>query len=255
MKKYYINRLIRIIPLYYLVIIYFFIKDTIIQFNYDVPVDIYKIGWLRFFAFLNIFIPNTTDYWSNVGGTWTIFVFLLFYILFPVIRKFAVSIRRSIVLWIGAFIISFISNFDCINDAFPIVYMHYFLLGILIYQVWKKGQEIIFIWAGIILILCREVVYPIMDMFVLILLLCILVISSKWIEIDNRIGKKVIDKLDEYSFCIYLIHPIVMELAGELYNLGMQMIATIGGTLIMSVFAHELFEKPVQKKLKQILLK
>lgn len=102
LKNYYINRLIKIVPIYYLVITYFFIVDTVIGHNYNIPVDVYKVGWLRYFAFFNIFIPNATNYWDNIGSTWTIFVFLLFYILFPFMKRFAVNIKRTMILWGGA---------------------------------------------------------------------------------------------------------------------------------------------------------
>lgn len=92
-----------------------------------------------------------------------------------------------------------------------------------------------------------------MDIFVLTLLFCILVISSKWLNIDCNLGKKIIDKLDEYSYCIYLIHPIVMGWAGEVHDSLVKAILIIGGTMILSVSVHEFFEKPIQKRLTGIL--
>lgn len=80
-----IKRVIRVLALYYAVIIWFFITDTYI-FHFSVP-DETGWGWKRYFLFLNGFISPGSDqygYWSNLGASWTIPVFVIAYVSIPI---------------------------------------------------------------------------------------------------------------------------------------------------------------------------
>ncbi|MBQ9375118.1 MAG: acyltransferase [Ruminococcus sp.] len=79
--QFYKKRIIRILPLYYFSILVFFITESFV-FR-DVPKDDMHLGWLRYIFCLNGIVPSEGYFWSNIGITWTIPVFLMFYILAP----------------------------------------------------------------------------------------------------------------------------------------------------------------------------
>lgn len=79
--QFYKKRAIRILPLYYFCILYYFITETFI-FR-DVPTDPSGLGWLRYLFCLNGIVPSDGYFWSNIGITWTIPVFVLFYLIAP----------------------------------------------------------------------------------------------------------------------------------------------------------------------------
>lgn len=90
------KRLIRILALYYAVILWFYISDTYI-FSFSV-VDETGYGWKRYFLFLNGFIKPATDnygYWHNLGASWTIPVFAFAYVTIPLYLKILKGAMRK----------------------------------------------------------------------------------------------------------------------------------------------------------------
>ena len=88
-KKYYIKRISVILPLYYSVILYFFISETILEYFKisHIPIDDYHIGWFRYIFLLNGFINSNCEFWRNLGMTLTIPIFAFFYLIAPIFQK------------------------------------------------------------------------------------------------------------------------------------------------------------------------
>lgn len=90
---YWYKRVVRLLPLYYFVIVIYFIAETYIFKT--VPVDSTGLGWLRYFLLLFGFVKSDVKFWHNIGFTWTIPVFLIFYLLAPLKLKIIKSFWQS----------------------------------------------------------------------------------------------------------------------------------------------------------------
>lgn len=77
-KTYYVKRILRICPVYYLVIVYnIFFWGILLNWNW--PVDSSGMYWWRYFLFLSTTVPTGEGLWINVNATWTISAFMFFY--------------------------------------------------------------------------------------------------------------------------------------------------------------------------------
>ncbi|MBR6452384.1 MAG: acyltransferase [Lachnospiraceae bacterium] len=90
---FYKKRLLRIVPLYWAVLVIAYILELITYlpqqglavFSSDGPCG---IAYLRYFVFLNMTVPSENfTLWNNRFGFWTLPAFVLFYLLAPLIRK------------------------------------------------------------------------------------------------------------------------------------------------------------------------
>lgn len=254
-KRYYVDRLIRIVPIYYIVILYNFILHTFIL--NDVPVDIMHLEWLRYFLFLNIVIPGYDNFWTNLCSTWTIPCFVLFYFLFPIFNKCIRNLKTSILVWGIFFGISFV-NIPNINLV-PLHSLHYFLIGGIIFYIIQEKKEMIFIVVCTAFIIFLGIKTSDWNTYIWILLFSVLLISSMGFEIKNKIIVFTINELDNCSYAIYLIHAVCIELIdmyrnSSLNGVSQSVIYAIGvfGTIFLSIIIHKAFEVPVTKWLKKI---
>lgn len=252
-KEYYLMRSIRIGPMYYLVIIYYFVLHVFIL--QDVPQDTFSLGWLRYFLFFNIFSTQNNDFWSNLGFTWSIFSFVLFYIMMPILRKVCRSFYQSGIICLMLYFLSFHIRIIAFEN------MYIFVIGIVIYYTLKEQKEDSVICGCIILIITHSIISNEYNSIIRILMFILLIIASRKCKISNQRITKVIDKLDEYTYTIYLMHGISIGLI-EVYKtyvphgwfVGAIIIGLVG-TVLFSMIVHELIELPIQKKLKNRLKK
>lgn len=255
--KYYFSRFIKLAPIYYTVILYNFILHTFIL--HDVPGDVYNLGWVRYFFCINIFIPSDNNFWYNISATWTIFIFMLFYLLVPLIKKWCNSLKNSIITWAFFYMLSIV-NIPNLNITYTFRNIHYIMIGVVIYYVVKEKKESLFILTCTLLITCHSVFSPTINIFSLVLLFSILVVSSMKMKTQNSIISKTINKLDEYTYTVYLIHAVFIELV-DIYKLYffnahwkyVAIIICVFGTITFSIILHELIEKPIQKKLRSLV--
>ena len=117
-KKYYIKKAIRILPLYYLVIAYYFVSENILnQFVHHIPVDTAGLGWFRYLFLLNGFIDNDTYFWSNLGITWTIPIFIFFYLIAPFLFKWIIDLKTAIIALLLFGIVGYGSQIFIVSDV------------------------------------------------------------------------------------------------------------------------------------------
>lgn len=83
---YWKRRFVKIVPVYYVVVLCYFVLYEIIPCNKNMPIDELGVGWWRYVTFTNYCIPGDV-LWRNIGGVWTISFFLLFYLLVPVLQR------------------------------------------------------------------------------------------------------------------------------------------------------------------------
>lgn len=103
---YYRKRLLRILPLYYVVILGQMVLHGLIL--RDVPADPGGLYWLRYFFLTNACIPGPDNFWSNLGATWTVGLFVFFYLCAPLlIRLIGGKIRRAALLYLAAVLLRY----------------------------------------------------------------------------------------------------------------------------------------------------
>lgn len=107
---YWYKRAIRLLPLYYFVIIIYFIAETYIFKT--VPVDDTGLRWLRYFLLLFGFIKSDVKFWKNIGFTWTIPVFLFFYLLAPLCLRVTKNFRQSWLVIAFCAMVSYVIKFQ-----------------------------------------------------------------------------------------------------------------------------------------------
>ena len=270
--EFYKKRIVRILPLYYFCIIYYFITETFI-FK-DVPADPLHLGWLRYIFCLNGIVPSEGYFWSNIGITWTIPVFMMFYLLAPVIIKLAKSTFVSSVMTLFSFIVAYVVNNYLNGWMSSLIYLPCFMLGVLIYNA-KKENLRFYTAIGL-------------QLFVLILKYCdwshyaSKIIENTWLWgisaifasiiliSDELIFKKqkaikTIEVLDEHSYTLYLIHGItfcgivdkvdINVFSNRIIGIVFRLIITIIGTGVLTVIIHKYIEKPIQHALSKVLLR
>lgn len=255
--RYYKARFIRIIPLYYSVILYYFVMHTFVW--KDVPVDqFYGLGWLRYIFFLNIFCPYDNVFWGNIGATWTINIFVLFYAIVPILKKYITNFRRSIVVCLFFYLLK---NYDIpyITDT-SIDSLYVLMLGIVMYYTYREGKEkITYLLLGGLLLICCLV--GVKDMaFIFTLFFCIVLLQSYRWDISCLELQKTVNKLDEYSYDLYLVHAIFIELIdkykmyvglNDLFSKIVILLIGILGSIFGCLFIHKVVEKPIQRILNE----
>lgn len=250
--QYYKGRMVRILPLYYTVILYWFIvHQFIVQ---DTPGNSY-FKWFRYIFMVNSTLPEDDSFWINLGTTWTMSSFALFYLLIPLIKKYVKCFRQSLILWSLLFIFSRVMTEYCgFDEELSIFCLHYFVFGIAAYYAVREGRK----KTNSYILLCE-----IVSLFLLmrgglwdntfwLTIFGIILITTMDFTVQNNILRKVIDVLDAYTFDIYLIHPIFIgrnfipvSVLDE--NWG-KVISCAIGTAVVSILVHNLIEKPIQKR-------
>lgn len=213
-KEYYLKRAFRIIPLYYSVIFLNMLMYGVFWnlTEYAKPVDNYKLGWLRYFLFLNQSIPAWDDFWKNLNATWTIPYFIMYYLLAPMLFKIISSYKKSVLFLAICWGIRHFWAWDWFE---PIKGLYYFAVGILVYYaIVEKKENVTYIGIGLytfLLILFDKINSGVMGYVncFAIVFLASFYISTNYVGLMNN---KFLVKLDEYSFTIYLGHAFVMEL-------------------------------------------
>ena len=273
---YYKKRLARIVPLYWVVIIF----SIIIHHFYlkDVPYDTFNLGWLRYFLFLNGLLPSEESFWNNLNGYWTMPVFILFYILVPYLYKIIKrSERRARYLFMGAFLLNYIQKIICkhylekivgvsVSEDFRgILILHTlyaFCMGTWIYFIKKKDdsieyKNIIGYFMSLVIIILGIYMDKGHWIWVGIAALALLAFDDISAFINQNIAS-TIQIVSKYSFPIYLTHMLCFSVIDKIcssYNLNnwifniIWIIGGVTGTVIMSFISQQINDK-IQKKIR-----
>lgn len=265
-----LKRLIRILALYYAVILWFYLSDTFI-FHFSV-VDETGYGWRRYFLFLNGFIEPATDnygYWNNLGASWTIPVFAFAYVTIPLylrivkeaMKKIDLSRRTGGVhciltaLLIIVFIRRYVLYIDTNNSFRVVYYMCFFFLGIVVYDAQFREKN-----NALICMLCLGLLF--MEMtgtnstpLTISIIASIIMTASLKYEIPNATIKKLVGLVDKYSFCIYMTQAIPLQQIcdyyywnnGERLNRWLVFIIVVGGTALCSFAFYILIDKNAKR--------
>ena len=258
-RLYYKKRFIRIAPLYYSVILWFFISENLLNlFIHQIPPDEYHLGWLRYIFLLNGFVNSDSYFWSNLGATWTIPVFAFFYLIAPFVCKHLKGYKSAFCFWLLSYILfHFISKlYSCtIVDN-----LSYAFLGIACYYAFRDsmGPQICILlqtFSIALLVLYDKPLDASLLLFGSIVILCALSDGHAQ-KLSPRL-KRIISVLDEHSFTLYLVHCLVLisfvDRMKSSSNI-LRGIVAIAGTAIGTFAVHRYVEKPLQRMLSKALL-
>lgn len=251
--NYYLKRIIRILPLYYFVILFYFIEDTFIL--HSVPVDSTGLNWLKYVFFLNGFVYSSDGYWNNLGATWSIPVFVLFYLLVPLLYKLAKNFYSILIAYIAALIIALSIRFSGTQHFNAIYYLVFCIAGVLCYQAVKLNlqmETICFFALTTVFFIIQSATteYIVLNIFP------ILLISSQNIKIPFSFFNKAVSFVDRYSYTIYLTQGLIFHnLSSELTNPCLIFGITVLGTFTLSIIIYHLVESPLQSLLYRFVRK
>ena len=251
--RYWIKRLARILPVYYAVVAYDIIVHSFIL--KDMPPDWAGLGWLRYIFIIGQYIPGENQ-WRNLSFTWTIGVFVLFYVMTPLIAKLMRTYRASLVSLAVTYL--FMIALDIVyarlgigRDWFtPLFYIIYFMFGAVACRAVQENKAD----KAALLFACIMLYFFAMSKFnspyTLACLMTIIILSSMNIEFKNRYIQRIFDVLDRFSYEIYLGHAVVMEIIDMLmasYVLPGVAITgiAVGGTIVVSAILYYGVDRPV----------
>lgn len=261
--EFYKKRFLRIIPLYWFVLLIIMIFDCIR--------GLFSIKFLRYFLFLQMFAPSD-DFgrWNNRNGLWTMSAFCFFYLVAPIIyrifRKFYVALIAFWLMfyWYNPFVewverrllMSDASCSEPYNFAIwnPVAVFWCFFAGVVIYLADKERKQIVFV-----LTLALYVAFTGFERQPWNLILIILTAAAVSIPTIKPVeGMKAVKTLSGMSFALYLIHPVVLEIVMPLENILVPIIRNkgfMGFVVIMCFLAAFLVWKYVEVPLGNKLVK
>lgn len=251
-KSFYIKRAVHVLPLYFIVILFYFIFFTILG---TVPEDPSRLYWVRYIFFLNRWVPSREEFWVNIGATWSISVFVLFYLLAPFIHC---VVKNSLVAGICV-VVSYGALKMAGNSPVPVLYMFFFFLGILVYLAEKDRKTVYVIAIECLLILMcaltgsgNALLAPVLAS------LFLLATRGNKLEVsENNVIYRMVNCISITSYSIYLIHALVFTVMDALkITIDTEyLVVFIVVTAVLTAVSHNFVENKLATKLLQILLK
>lgn len=278
LKKFYIRRILRIWPLYYLIVLLAFLVLPLLAQNiaalreedyyYRCIVALTDSPWLPLVLFL-LFLPNLAfKLCPPVAGaahTWSVGLEEQFYLIWPQLIKrikqrylwvvFTAIALLPVWLALAARIWPQLSGYGSWLGVFPIHFMAIGALGGWLYFShndrlgWLNNG---FLFAANTFLLVFMLFFPgIKLLFGVVILLEILFVVRENFSFNLR--NRWLDKIGEISYGVYMYHPIVVYLSfsvvhsfldiGTTYHLALYLLIP-SLTLLVSFISYRYFEKP-----------
>jgi len=242
MVVFWIKKLLRILPLYFIVILFYMVFYYAIG---GVPEDNTGLYWVRYLVFANSFVTSENPFWTNLGAVWSISCFVFFYLICPICYKF---IRKSWSAWISVIVSYGLLKFIDARNIYnlPLRWLFYFLLGVLVYVACKENKEAFTVGVMFIVVLfCvltdkgTSIIAP--------LLASVLILATRNSKNSSNLGiiEKSINYISMVSYSIYLIHVVVIKVLDyiEVFYGATYAIVLIVSTAVISVASYYLIEK------------
>lgn len=215
---FYKKRVIRIIPLYWVVLI------ITAMLNHQ----LLSVKFLRYFLFLHMFVPSD-DFvkWNNINGLWTMSAFMFFYLIAPVlykiIRKYYVGLAVFTVMLFkhDAFVEVFekllLKRFPYISDSYtfaswhPFSVLYVFVGGAVAYLAVKERRQISLAVLCMLSMVYNDYRWHAWDIIMVLVVLCAASFPNM-----PLVGGKVkiagfVKLCADCSFPLYLTHTLVLS--------------------------------------------
>lgn len=263
--KFYIRRAVRILPLYYALLLF----CAVINWGIDSFQQHLK-DFLIYGSLLFTFIPGKQQ--GFVPASWTLSIEVIFYILFPFIFPFVNTLRKSIVFFFFTFTLSDLyvrvhhSYFDGKNyeEYFTIFFqLPIFAMGIVLYFIHEKFQNTISAKLGYALLGIGVLGIFFLPYFKLQLypVYCIAIFySCTFLGLSLTPVKLLVNRATSLfgiiSYSVYLIHSLVIvnlvpyyhHLTIITHNKGILFVLYTIFTLIPVVLLSTITYKTIEKK-------
>lgn len=230
---YWKKRAIRILPMYLL-----------IQLIWLLLFSISENSLLRGWKLL------TTDF---VGGTWTIWVTVVFYFIAPFLTKAVNSCLKAWIMFLLLCIPRYIfimCRFDFLDRTWQ--YLCFCMQGVVIYYTLKEEKErlSLFLLAGIIILL--QLSGSTDNYFFYSIVFMIMFISSKHVQINWKFVKRVVNIIDKYSYNIFLVHPVVFWFLSDC-SIYVQILSGVLGTAVASYLSYQCVDLRLNRILRKAM--
>lgn len=215
-SNFFIRRITRIFPMYYLAIIFYtFINFVGFNFNNLEFSSIPLKGLIVNILMIQSFFPAwTNDY---VPGGWSVSIEFTFYMLLPFLVTYISNIKKSCIFLIITIIISILA-YNAISESKWNVYdfpyfnifnqLAPFALGILAYYITKKENNVndkAIVCLTFMLIVYIKTLYYTPAYFTTLIALFLLLIALSF-KTNKIFSNKILAQIGKQSFSIYLIH-------------------------------------------------
>lgn len=265
---FYKKRIISIIPLY------FFVHFAWIAFY---ETDVIKNLWLMPIELLGIqtMFPVVFGVIHN-GGTWFISCIIIAYLVYPYIQELIKFIPQDKRIYAAILMIAFISYLPAISNLYglgslytnPLLRILEFATGAVLSSarkeksLEKENQKSIVAllvvgFAAIALILAYSKGITLLLHFQTFFV-CIAIFASTYITFPILDNNKVLQYASKLTYHFYILQLFLWVPSLALvnyFNLGQwkwDFLIALGLLIIMCIAVHELYEKPVQKRLKKL---
>ncbi len=251
--RYIANRMLRILPLYYVVIFYYFAVHVLVL--RDIPSDPTGWGVLRYLFVLNSIVPPTGEYfWDNLGITWTIPFFVWMYAALPFLLRYVKTWLGSVVLL--ALSLKLFGNLWKLNGYLQILYyLPYFLEGVVIYHACREGKKGITAVGTCVLALCLYQAEGYETLFSSCFFV-LLILATDGLRVETPVFLRLLDLSDRYSYTLYLAHGIVFI---HLLDRGIpasppaRALTALAGSAVLTWVLNKFAEVPIQNRLRLLL--
>ncbi len=277
--SFYFNRLARIYPTHFLTLI------LALPFSFKFfEISIWQ--WLsRFFENLILiqsFNPNLSHYFSFNVVAWSISDEMFFYLLFPFILKFILSLKKiQTYLVVGGMSIIILSLMYITDNSYhhylfyinPIFRLADFIIGIILFRLFSK-MEITSIKKATHLELLSVIIltlfYSISNFIPQVLRLSIfywlpisfmiVIFSKSYGRLSHFLSKNIFFVLGEISFGFYLYHLLVIKYIGHINNKFhiinndiVLIMIVLSISFLISYLSYHLFEKRAKEWVRNVV--
>jgi peptidoglycan/LPS O-acetylase OafA/YrhL len=278
-KGFYIRRILRIWPLYYLIVFLGIVILPLFKNYFPIPTE--RANPLYFIFFIYNFEPVVKGLWdaSNIGFVWSIAIEEQFYMIWPLIILF-INIRRKYLIFITIIAISmtfriiYHSNYLVLTYHTLSVFSDMGIGGLIAWLAINKpglirkldNKNVIrgFYLIGLLLFFLRPVIlaYPIINIFERLLyslIFCFFIIEQNfYMNSFYKIGKFTrITDLGKITYGLYMYHmfPVFLVNAIFVHYLGiftqdhlilsflLQMVIALAMVITIASLSYNLFEK------------
>ena len=274
LKNFYIRRILRIYPLYFLILfvgfVYYKVLLSYMGIHYEADYDLTNALLLYVF-----FLPNVASTLYQPGGAieilWSIGIEEQFYLLIPPMLAFIK--KKFFILFILVLTLVYFAVFA--SDLFPFLRKFDFLyfyfstggLVAILHERYDLGNKIHkYLKVGILVLFILyfftdliKGIDPNLYHFISMVLFSFVILTLSYSPVIN-IRNRQLNYLGKISYGIYMFHPLVMQLIGfillklvakvELSDITIILLSyglVFGVTFIISHLSYQYFEKPFLK--------
>lgn len=233
-KLYWKKRVVKILPLYIAILLFYFLAQ-LVQ-TQDMRTAIQYV---------------MTD---NVGGTWTLHTFILFYLIMPLIVNIVSSYKRAWVFFSATFILrAILILFDWGSTLSPLRHLCFCALGVILWYAIEEKKE----YPMIFILLSISILFLIQrsgDYYLIYSLIFVpMILCTQNISVKHGIVEKIISIIEKYSYEIYLLQGVVCYLFVDGKQLGKieVLLSMILGTMVTVSVVYWVIEKPFERILQR----